>query len=44
MKKHEHEYKRSKPTATVEICYCGRFRHTENNKNPIVVEKKAVKA
>lgn len=28
--KHQHEYTRSKPGASVETCRCGKFRHTEN--------------
>lgn len=35
---HEHSFKRSKPSATVEICACGKFRHTENNTNPVIEE------
>ena len=27
---HQHEFTRSKPSATVETCRCGKFRHTEN--------------
>lgn len=27
---HTHAYSRSKPSATVETCTCGKFRHTEN--------------
>lgn len=38
-KAHVHEWTRSKPTATVDTCYCGKFRHNENNTNPIIVEQ-----
>lgn len=30
MSAHEHNFTRSKPTATVETCVCGRWRHTEH--------------
>ncbi len=32
---HIHTYTRSKPTASVETCTCGRFRHTEHSGPPI---------
>lgn len=35
-KTHEHIFTRSKPSATVEVCRCGKFRHTENASEPIV--------
>lgn len=39
MAKHAHVFTRSKPTATVETCPCGKFRHTEHNTNPVIVEQ-----
>lgn len=33
--KHTHEFSRSKPTASVETCSCGKFRHTEHSGAPI---------
>lgn len=34
---HQHEYTRSKPSATVETCACRKWRHTENA-GPAIVE------
>lgn len=33
---HTHQYRRSKPSATVETCRCGKFRFTEHAGPPIV--------
>jgi hypothetical protein len=40
---HVHEYRKSRPSSTVEICPCGRFRFTEEylKTHPPIVEKKA---
>lgn len=40
MATHQHAYTRSKPTATVETCRCGAFRHTEHA-GPAIVEQPA---
>lgn len=34
--KHQHEWQRSKPGASVELCMCGRWQHTENSGPAIV--------
>lgn len=36
MGKHMHDFKRSKPSASVETCSCGKWRHTENAGEAIV--------
>lgn len=40
--KHEHIFTRSKPSASVEVCRCGKFRHTENASEPIVAVTKVI--
>lgn len=37
--KHTHAFTRSKPSATVETCDCGKFRHTENAGHAIVEQR-----
>ena len=37
---HAHTYTRRNKASTIETCSCGKFRHTENNKNPIIKEMK----
>jgi hypothetical protein len=34
--RHAHQFTRSKPTASVETCACGKFRFTEHAGEPIV--------
>lgn len=37
---HNHIYMKQTSKSTVEICSCGKWRHTDNNKNPIIEEVK----
>lgn len=37
---HTHVYTRRNEKSTIETCACGKWQHTENNKNPVIEEVK----